>query len=199
MLRCEVRQHGKAVVIQPWVHQQARRKLEESSFGLRLPATTRHEWSRAEIIEAYRGQSRVERAFRDLKDPWVCAFRPQYHWTDQKLVVHALIAVLSLLLGRLLLRRAQRLGYRGTLRNLIHRLSEIRVATVIEPPLGRGRPRVYPVLEDCDPELRELGKALGALEQRGSAYTAFWCTTSGPPTDYTNLCALKLSATRGGR
>ncbi len=106
----------------------------------------------------------MERAFRDLKDPWVCAFRPQDHWTDQKLVVHALIAVLSLLMGRVLLRRAQRLGYRDTLRNLIQRLGQIRVATAAEQPAGRGRPRVYQVLEDCDPELRQLGKALGALE-----------------------------------
>jgi len=63
-----------------------------------------------QIVEAYRGQARVERAFRDLKDPWVGAFRPQYHWTDQKLIVHALLAVLALLLGRVLLRRAQAAG-----------------------------------------------------------------------------------------
>ncbi len=72
--------------------------------------------------------------------------------------------MLSLLLGRVLLRRAQGLGHRGTLRNLIHRLGEIRLATVAEQPAGRGRPRVCQVLEDCDPELRRLGKAPGALE-----------------------------------
>jgi transposase len=47
----------------------------------------------ARIVEAYRGQSRVEAAFRDLKDPSMLATRPQFHWTDQKLHVHALMCV----------------------------------------------------------------------------------------------------------
>jgi len=40
----------------------------------------------------------------------VASFRPQFYWTDQKLQVHAFIAMLSLLLGLVLLRRAQALG-----------------------------------------------------------------------------------------
>jgi transposase len=163
VLKCEVRQEGKAVVIRAGVEEAARQHLEQRYFGLRLLATTREEWTTAQIIEAYRGQSRVERAFRDLKDPWVCAFRPQYHWTDQKLIVHALIAVLSLLLGRVLLRRAQRAGYRGSLRSLILQLSRIRTATVTEQPPGRGRPQAYQRTEDCDPTLRRLGRALCAV------------------------------------
>lgn len=164
VLRCQISERGREVMIRPWVDEAARRQLEQEYFGLRLLATTREEWSTAQIIEAYRGQSRVERAFRDLKDPWVCAFRPQYHWTDQKLIVHALIAVLSLLLGRLLLRRAQqRVGYRGTLRSLIQQLSRIRTATLIEPQPGKGRPQVHQRLEECDPATARLGKALGVL------------------------------------
>ncbi len=163
VLRCEVRQQGQAVRIRPWVDEAARQRIEQNYFGLRLLATTHEDWTTAQIIEAYRGQSRVERAFRDLKDPWVCAFRPQYHWTDQKLVVHALIAVLSLLLGRLLLRRAQRAGYPGGLRGLIQRLSRIRIATLAEQPAGRGRPQLYQQTEECDPALRRLGQALGAI------------------------------------
>lgn len=163
VLRCEVRQEGKAVVLHPWIDQAARQKLEQTYFGLRVLATTRAEWTTAQIVEAYRGQSRVEHAFRDLKDPWVCAFRPQYHWTDQKLIVHAFLAVLSLLLGRVLLRRARRAGYGGSLRGLVQQLGRIRLATVAEQQTGRGRPQVYQQIEDCDPELRRLGKALGAL------------------------------------
>jgi len=163
VLRCEVRQQGKAVAVRPWLDPAARQRLEQAYFGLHLLASTRGEWTTAQIIEAYRGQSRVERAFRDLKDPWVCAFRPQYHWTDQKLIVHALLAVLSLLLGRVLLRRAQRAGYRGSLRGLIQKLSRIRTVTIAEQPPGRGRPQVYQQTEECDPTLRRLARALGAL------------------------------------
>jgi transposase len=76
----------------------------------------RDAWTTTQILEAYRGQARVERAFRDLKNPWVGAFRPQYHWIDHKLVVHALLAVVALLLGRVLLRRAHAAGVQGSLR-----------------------------------------------------------------------------------
>jgi hypothetical protein len=44
-------------------------RLDKRCFGLRVLITDRAEWTTAQIIEAYRGQSKVESAFRDLKDP----------------------------------------------------------------------------------------------------------------------------------
>jgi len=41
----------------------------------------------------------VEAAFRDLKDPRMLSTRPQFHWTDQKLHVHAFICVTAYLLA----------------------------------------------------------------------------------------------------
>jgi transposase len=69
--------------------------LTEAHFGLQLLMTDRDDLTTADLILAYRGQSRAERAFRQMKDPEGCALRPQYHWTDQKLQVHALCCVLS--------------------------------------------------------------------------------------------------------
>ena len=43
-------------------------------------------------------QSKVEAAFRDLKDPRMLSTRPQFHWTDQKLHVHAFVCVMAYLL-----------------------------------------------------------------------------------------------------
>jgi transposase len=164
VLHCEIDSKQGTIQLRPWIDELARQQLERNYFGLRLLATTRAEWTTAQIIEAYRGQSRVERAFRDLKDPWVCAFRPQYHWTDQKLIVHALIAFLSLLLGRVLLRRAQqRVGFRGSLRRLVQQVSRIRRCTVITPPTGRGRPQVHEQLEQCEDSVLKLGQALGVV------------------------------------
>jgi hypothetical protein len=60
-------------------------------------------------------------------------------------------------------RRAQRAGYRGSLRSLVQQLSRIRTATFAEQHPGRGRPQVYQQTEDCDPALRRLGEALGAV------------------------------------
>jgi hypothetical protein len=136
-------------------------------------ATSRDDWTTAHIIEAYRGQARVERAFRDLKDPWVCAFRPQYHWTDQKLVVHALIAVLALLLGRVLLRRAQAAGFQGSLRTLLHRLATVRRATLVAVRRHAGRPRVTEQLEEGHEDVLALAAALRVRDgpTKAVAYT----------------------------
>jgi len=163
ILDVRVDTRGARVALHVTVDEIARAALEDRYFGLRVLATTHDEWSTAQIIEAYRGQARAEQAFRDLKDPWVGAFRPQYHWTDQKLVVHALTALLGLLLGRVLLRRArQRVGFSGSLRRLIQTLGQVRRATVLHHQDGPGRPRVTEHVDTTDPTIRPLAETLGA-------------------------------------
>ena len=85
-----------------WCDVDEYRRLLTRYFGLRVLITDRREWNTAQIIEAYRGQSRVEAAFRDLKDPGMLAARPQFHWTDQKLHVHVFMCVVAYVLARLL-------------------------------------------------------------------------------------------------
>jgi transposase len=160
VLRWEVHPQGDGWRVETTLDLDARQRLETQYFGLRVLATSHDEWTTAHIIEAYRGQARVERAFRDLKDPWVGAFRPQYHWTDQKLVVHALLAVVALLLGRVLLRRAQAVGFQGSLRTLLPRLATVRRSTVVAVRHRAGRPRVTEQLEEGDDDLLRLATAL---------------------------------------
>jgi len=173
VLRWHVRPEGNGWRVETTIDLDARQQLETHYFGLRVLATSHEDWTTAQIIEAYRGQARVERAFRDLKDPWVGAFRPQYHWTDQKLIVHALIAVLALLLGRVLLRRAQAAGFQGSLRTLIHRLATVRRATLVAVRPHAGRPRVTEQLEHGDDEVIRLAATLrvGAASPPAVAYT----------------------------
>jgi len=164
VLRCDIEEKNGEIRLTPWVDPVGLQKLETSYFGFRILATTHEDWSTQRIIEAYRGQAKAERAFRDLKDPWVCAFRPQFHWTDQKLKVHAFIALLSLILARLLLRRAQqKAAFRGSLRTLIQHLSQLRTVTLIQLKDGRGRPSISRQVEDLDKDLYALAKALDAL------------------------------------
>lgn len=169
VLRWEVQAQGDGWRVVTTLDAAARQRLETQYFGLRILATSHDDWSTGQIIEAYRGQARVERAFRDLKDPWVAAFRPQYHWTDQKLVVHALLAVLGLLLGRVLLRRAQAAGFRGSLRTLIERLATVRRATLATVRPRAGRPRVTEQLEDGDADTGRLAAALGVRAETTAA------------------------------
>jgi transposase len=140
------------------------RRLTTRYFGLRVLITDRSEWTTAQIIEAYRGQSQAETAFRDLKDPGMLATRPQFHWTDQKLRVHAFMCVTGYLLVRLLWRRArQSVGFAGSPHTLLAELARIRCCKIIEHTGRAGRPRVREQLEETEPGLDRLGQAVRAL------------------------------------
>ena len=125
--------------------------------------TDRDDLPTADLIVAYRGQSRAERAFRDMKDPEGPSLRPQYHWTDQKLKVHAFCCVVGYLLLKLLERRARQAGLPvRSPRGLLRALQAIREVAVIEPG-PRGRPRVRRQLEDLSPEAERLAACFGLL------------------------------------
>ena len=140
------------------------RRLDKRYFGLRVLITDRAEWSTAQIIEAYRGQSKVEAAFRDLKDPRMLATRPQFHWTDHKLHVHAFICVMAYLLITLLHRRAkQKAAFDGSPRRLLAELADLRCCRSIDMTGRQGRPRVRLQLEETDAQLMSLAESLGAV------------------------------------
>jgi len=78
--------------------------------------TDRHEWETVEIIKTYYGQSMIEQSFKNLKNFYHLALRPQFHWTDQKIKVHFFICVLGYLLATIVWREARtKAQFRGTL------------------------------------------------------------------------------------
>ena len=165
-----VQEHGRWRLA-AWVDADEYRRLTEEQFGLRVLMTDRDDLSTAEIIMAYRGQSRAERAFREMKDPETCTLRPQYHWTDQKLKVHAFCCVLAFLLLKLLERQARRAGIPvRSPRSLLRALESIREVALIEPG-PRGRPRVRRQLEELDESGQRLAACFG-LEAPPAVTTA---------------------------
>jgi transposase len=165
LIRYEVTtdERGHAVV-RSWCDLDEYRRLTTRYFGLRVLITDHTEWSTAQIVEAYRGQSKAEAAFRDLKDPGMLATRPQFHWTDQKLHVHAFMCVTGYLLVRLLWGRAQRqAGFAGNPRTLLGELARIRHCRIVDRTGRAGRPRVRERLEEVDTELSRLGQAVRAI------------------------------------
>ena len=69
--------------------------------------------------------------------------RPQFHWTDQKLHVHAFLCVTAYLLVTLLHRRAiQKAGFEGSPRRLLAELAEVRCCRLIDMTGRKGRPRM---------------------------------------------------------
>ena len=138
--------------LDPGIDAEAYDDLVTNFLGRRILITDRHDWTTPEILRAYRAQSEVEACFEHLKDSFHLAARPQFHWTDQKIAVHAWCYVLAYLLARLVhLRLAARTGYTGTIHTMLEDLGQIRRATVLHKQTGkRGRPRVEHVLDHPD-------------------------------------------------
>ena len=165
LLCYEVGQNEKGTVqVRVWSDWDEYWRLVKSYFGLRVLITDRAEWTTAQIVEAYRGQSKVESAFRDLKDPYMFSTRPQFHWTDQKLHVHAFMCVTAYLLVTLLHRQAtQKAGFEGSSRKLLAELAKVRCCRLIDMTGKKGRPRVRWQIEEIEEESRTLAEVLGAV------------------------------------
>lgn len=77
-------------------------RIYKKRFGKNLIFTDRFDLSTTEVVQAYRDRNEVENLFAEMNDPHVCPLRPVRHWTDQKIVIHAFICLLGLLLLKLL-------------------------------------------------------------------------------------------------
>jgi transposase len=143
------------------IDQPALEQLANELYGKRFLITDRNAWSDEQILLAYRGQSEVEEAFRQLKDDEHMAVRPQYHWTDQKICVHTFCCLLALLLGRVIEFQARQLQYTQGLSGLLEALATVRLAMVLRPAGNKGgRPRCQWVLEQTNPQTMRLFRHL---------------------------------------
>lgn len=133
----------------------------EEYLGFRIIMTNRHNWDTAFLIETYHGQSKIENAFKNLKNPYHLSLKPQFHWTDQKVKVHFFICVLGYLLATITWRKA-RLGaqFGGTLDSLLDILGNIRLAAILEESKTRGAVKAIYKLEEMTDEEKKLMQAL---------------------------------------
>lgn len=144
-----------------WTDFNAFEKLKRIRLGKRILCTDNHDWTTQEIILASRAQHRVEDAFKRMKDPHWVSFSPAFHWTDQKLRVHAFYCVLALILSCLLQRKAAHAGIECTIPALYEQLSDITEIINLYAPegkSGRGRLRAEYVLSECSPLQEQLCK-----------------------------------------
>jgi transposase len=128
-----------------------KKRLDEigEELGYRILMTNRHNWSTVEIIKAYYGQSMIENAFKNLKNPNHLALKPQFHWTDQKIKVHYFICVLGYLLSAIIWRQARlETHFKGTLDTLLDTLNNVRLGTLLEESKTRGKVKAIYKLEE---------------------------------------------------
>jgi transposase len=137
----------------------------EKTLGFRILMTDRHDWPTADIIQAFHGQANVEHAFKNIKNPYHLALRPQFHWTDQKIAVHYFMCVLGYLMATILWREAKTKAlFKGSLDTLLDSLNAIRLAATIDLSGKRGRHKVIYQLEQLDQSQHVLAQALGILD-----------------------------------
>jgi transposase len=118
---------------------------QEAHFGKTLLFTDHTDWAAAAMIAAYRGQGSLENGFRQMKDPHFVTFSPMFHWTDQKIRVHAAYCVLALLLASLLHREARAAGFAGGLDALLETLTDLKL--VVDLPVPGRRTTVVRLTE----------------------------------------------------
>ena len=159
------RKHGQ-LGIEFGTDDDAYNKLKKRVLGKRILFTDREDLTDEEIIFGYRGQHHVERAFRDMKDPYFISFSPAHHWTDQMLRVHAFYCVLALTLVSVLHRRVSQAGINISQSCMMEQLKRIKEITNYYPaqPTAKlhigGRPRSERTLTRLDKLQNQIFGAL---------------------------------------
>jgi transposase len=151
-----------------WIDEDQLNALKENWFGRRILITNRHNWSTEQIISAYWGQAQVEYAFKNLKNPFHLALRPQYHWTDHKVKVHAFICFIAFLLSMVVYKQAkEKANFKGSVHKLLENLSTIRLGTFIESPpqKTKGRYKAVHCIEEMDEDIYNIAHGLGLIEK----------------------------------
>lgn len=146
------------------VDHDALERLTNERLGRTLLVTDQRDWTAQQTIEAYRSLTEIEDVFRDMKNVDFLRWQPAYHWTDQKLRVHAFYCVLAMLLAALARQEASRKGLELPLLAMLKELSKIREVAVIYPKGSMAHRRDHITLSRMSPRQRKLAESLSIAE-----------------------------------
>jgi transposase len=158
LIRVSIKSKGKRPILSFKLDIDYLDKLRKTVFGKTILFTDNHSWSTEEIIRAFWDKGEVEEAFRRMKDRDYSSWFPMFHWTDQKIKVHAFYCVLALLFTSLLYREANRAGINISQMKLMEKLKEIHQVLHIYPSRGKGRktPKPQMMLSERDETQQKL-------------------------------------------
>jgi transposase len=163
ILKTKILDRGGRLDFTFWIDSHAFKNLKRTRLGKRILCTDNHSWTTEEIILGSRAQSHIENAFKQMKDPHWVSFSPAFHWTDQKLRVHAFYCILALMFSSLLQRKVAHAGIHLTIPTLYEQLSAITEIVNLHAPgtdSGRGRLRAQYVLSERTPLQDKLCRIL---------------------------------------
>ena len=141
-------------------------RLSRTLFGKTILFSDNDTWSDEEIIRAYRGQFHIEDAFKQMKNPHFVSWRPMFHWTDQKIRVHAFYCVIALTLASLLRRELAHKNIHMSIPAIFESLNEIHESALIYP---KGASKDHIVLSEMNQTQQTLFEALN-LEKYSVLY-----------------------------
>ena len=101
-------------------------EIKEKYFGKKLIITNRHSWTTEEILQSYFDQDAIEGIFKDSKEEEFIGFTPQFHWTDQKMIVNMFCSTLGLQLLGVLNKELSDKGIKITNKKLMATTERIR-------------------------------------------------------------------------
>ncbi len=114
------------------VDHKAMEQLSRKRLGKTILFTDNNSWTDEEIILAYRGQYRIEKAFETMKDPHFVSWSPMWHWTDHNVRVHAFYCVLALTFVSILQRELYQHGFQFSIPKAIDLLSNISEVVMVK-------------------------------------------------------------------
>lgn len=124
--------------------------------------TNRMDWTAEQVVAGYSGQQQVERVFRGLKEGDWLGWGPMYHWTDQKIRVHAFYCMLGISLLQYIYKKAQTAWAGLSMEQLLEELRQIQQFALLYPPQSeKGPNRVALVLSKQTLAQQSLAKELG--------------------------------------
>lgn len=97
----------------------------QTYLGKTIYFTNDLELSGDEIVQTYSYQFQIEKLFKISKDRKAGCWWPKYHFTDQKIKVHAFYCYISLLLVSLLELELDKIKIKHNINNIIEELSDI--------------------------------------------------------------------------
>lgn len=140
------------------VDHRALEQLSRTRLGKILLVTDHLTWTPEQVIGAYRTLSRIEDTFKKMKNVRFLRWQPAYHWTDQKLKVHAFYCVLALLLCSLAHKELRQAQIDISLTTMLKELCAIKQVALLYPE-GAGL-KSHITLSRMTPRQRKLAEVL---------------------------------------
>jgi len=139
ILRTQISDEGGMLSFSFSTDQAAYARLRRERLGKRIYCTDNCHWSTEAIILGGRDQYHIENAFKQMKNPKWVSFNPTFHWTDQKLRVHAFYCLLALQMSSLLTRECAMAGFKMSTEAMYQELSGIKEVLSLRSDAKGGR------------------------------------------------------------